>query len=167
MTHLTPFRAWHLGALDVQPEQAFTRSLMSHDYAEAHEGNAMTALIDGKPVACAGIADFEGVPLPAPPAASAVARPSVLDWDDDTDVPEADPVIDGVFDQGATVIVYGRANVGKSFVVQKMTHCVAAGLPFAGRDVEQGAVLYVATEGHAGIRRRLKAMRKALAAGAG
>ena len=77
MTHLTPFRAWHLGALDVQPEQAFTRSLMSHDYAEAHEGNAMTALIDGKPVACAGIAEFEGV-LVAWAVLGVDAKPAML-----------------------------------------------------------------------------------------
>jgi len=77
VTHLTPFRAWQLGALDVQPEQAFTRSLMSHDYAEAHEGNAMTALIDGKPVACAGIADFEGV-LVAWAVLGVDAKPAML-----------------------------------------------------------------------------------------
>lgn len=110
------------------------------------------------PGAASPIADFEGVPLP--PAAP--QRAAVLDWNDDTDVPEPDPVIDGVFDQRSAVVIYGRANVGKSFVVQKMAHCVAAGLPFAGRDVERGAVLYVATEGHGGLRRRLKAMRKAL-----
>ncbi len=124
---------------------------------------------ENAPGSASAEADFKDVPLPppiSPPASiespAAHAGPRVISWDDEDNTPEPDPLVDGLFDLGDSVLIYGAPGVGKSFVAQKVTHCVASGTPFAGRDVTQGSVLYVATEGHTGIRKRRKAMRKRL-----
>lgn len=111
-------------------------------------------------------ADFTGVPLSSLPAVGSISAvpqsPAVLTWDDEDDAPEPEPLVDGLINQGEVVLAYGPPGAGKSFVAQKLVHCVGSGALFAGRTVERGAVLYVATEGHSGIRKRRKAMRKAL-----
>lgn len=55
------------------------------------------------------------------------------------------------------VIVFGEPGVGKSFIALDMACCIATGDAWQGFPVKQGPVFYIAGEGHAGIRRRLKA----------
>src|SRR5262249_17882952 len=50
----------------------------------------------------------------------------------------------------------------KSFLLMRASLSIAAGLPFAGCAVRQGAVVYITSEGIRGVKRRLIAMRKAL-----
>jgi hypothetical protein len=87
-------------------------------------------------------------------------RNPVVHWPDEDDAPEPDPLIDGIMDKGACVILYGKPNVGKTFVAYTMSRHIAAGDPLAEREVEQGAVLYVQAEGHSGVNRRRKALKK-------
>ena len=56
---IVPFKAEHLAALALQPAQAMALSEFDPSYGPALEqaGGAYTALIDGKPVACAGIVE--------------------------------------------------------------------------------------------------------------
>lgn len=56
-------------------------------------------------------------------------------------------------------VVYGEANVGKSFWGIDVAHCVHEGLPWAGCRVAQGPVLYVAAEGGSLFANRLAAIR--------
>jgi hypothetical protein len=86
-------------------------------------------------------------------------RAAPIFWDDEDDAPEPDPLIENVVDKGACVLIYGKPNVGKTFVAYTMSRCVAAGKPFGDKEVEQGAVLYIQCEGHAGVRRRRRALR--------
>jgi hypothetical protein len=106
-------------------------------------------------------ADFEATSddFPVEKAADKPRSP-IVHWPDNDDAPEPDPLIDGIMDKGSCVILYGKPNVGKTFVAYTMARHIAAGDKFAERDVEQGAVLYVQAEGHSGVRRRRKALKK-------
>jgi hypothetical protein len=53
--------------------------------------------------------------------------------------------------------VFGDPGSGKSFVAIDLACCVATGTAWHGHDVMQGAVFYIAGEGHNGLARRLKA----------
>lgn len=55
------------------------------------------------------------------------------------------------------VLLFGDPVTGKSLVALDWAACVAIGLDWHGSPVNQGPVVYIAGEGHFGIRRRLKA----------
>lgn len=57
--HIVPFKAEHLAALALQPAQALSLQDTGDDYGPALEagGNGYTAIVDGRPVACAGIVE--------------------------------------------------------------------------------------------------------------
>lgn len=59
--------------------------------------------------------------------------------------------------QATMSFVVGEERSGKSFLVLDWGLCVASGVPWMGRAVEQGAVVYVAGEGLSGIAKRIKA----------
>lgn len=52
------------------------------------------------------------------------------------------------------VVLFGEPGCGKSFLAVDWCCCVASGKEWNGNRVKQGAVLYVAGEGHYGLRRR-------------
>jgi hypothetical protein len=56
-------------------------------------------------------------------------------------------VIKNWLDRGAVSVVYGDANVGKSFFAVDLAHHVQEGQRWGGCAVRQGPVLYVAAEG--------------------
>jgi hypothetical protein len=58
-----------------------------------------------------------------------------------------DPLIEGLLDKASTSVLYGKSNVGKSFVALSMAVAVAALDKWAGRAVINGGVLYLAYEG--------------------
>lgn len=106
-------------------------------------------------------ADFDKVDIEIPTSKPVPKhRNGVIYWDDEDNAPEPDPLIDGIMDKGSCVIVYGKPNVGKTFVTYAMARHIAAGAPWAGREVEKGAVLYVQCEGHSGVSRRRKALKR-------
>ena len=80
---------------------------------------------------------------------------------------QAAPVIDGLWliddwlPASGIGAVYGHPGSGKSFLVLDMAAHIAAGVPWAGRHVEQGLVVYVVAEGQTGFRNRLYAMQQA------
>lgn len=66
-------------------------------------------------------------------------------------------VIDEVIAERTVITVYGPSGSLKSFVAIDMGMCVAHGLPWHGRDVKQGDVVYVTGEGTGQIGQRLDA----------
>lgn len=60
-------------------------------------------------------------------------------------------------EQGAFAVLYGPPGMGKSFFALDLSCCVASGKAFHGFEVQQGAVFYIAGEGHSGLSRRLRA----------
>jgi hypothetical protein len=61
--------------------------------------------------------------------------------------------------EGALVVPFGPPKSGKTFLVLSFCLHVAAGLPWFGMAVKQGAVVYIAGEGTGGLTFRLRAMR--------
>jgi len=63
----------------------------------------------------------------------------------------------GLLPPDAIIFVNGPPASGKSLTVLDISCSIATGKRWHGRAVQQGPVIYIAGEGHAGIRRRLKA----------
>ncbi|WP_372922986.1 AAA family ATPase [Roseovarius sp.] len=70
---------------------------------------------------------------------------------------ERDYCIKGWIDRGAMSVVYGEANVGKSFWAIDVAKHIHQGLPWNGARVRAGNVLYLAAEGGAMFDNRLSA----------
>ena len=70
--------------------------------------------------------------------------------------------VEGVLLEGGASVVYGESNVGKSFWVLDLAAHVAMGKAwrYGEREVDRGAVVYVALEGTHGLRHRVAAMRQ-------
>lgn len=66
-------------------------------------------------------------------------------------------LVDEVFTEASVVSLYGPSGSLKSFVAIGMAMSVATGLPWHGRDVRQGPVVYVTGEGRDQIGNRLDA----------
>ena len=71
--------------------------------------------------------------------------------------PDPTWLIDGIFPQESLVVLYGPAGSGKSFIALDWACRVATGLPWQGRSIRQGPVVYIAAEGRGGLPQRLKA----------
>lgn len=56
---IVPFKAEHIFALRLQAQQAHHHGVLNHEYAHALEacGGSYTAIVNGRPVACAGIVE--------------------------------------------------------------------------------------------------------------
>jgi DNA-binding transcriptional ArsR family regulator len=66
-------------------------------------------------------------------------------------------LIEGVIGGNDLALIYAPSNAGKTFLALDMSLAVATGMKWAGRDVQQGQVLYVSAEGIAGLPRRILA----------
>jgi phage/plasmid primase-like uncharacterized protein len=66
-------------------------------------------------------------------------------------------VVDDYIESDSLSQVFGDPGGGKSFVAIDLACCVATGTAWHGHPVQQGAVFYIAGEGHNGLARRFKA----------
>jgi phage/plasmid primase-like uncharacterized protein len=66
-------------------------------------------------------------------------------------------IVDDYIEGDSLAQVFGDPGGGKSFVSIDIACCVATGVPWHGHQVQQGAVFYIAGEGHNGLARRFKA----------
>ncbi len=69
-------------------------------------------------------------------------------------------LVDGYVEEDALVVMFGPPGEGKSFIALDLSCCIATGHNFHGHSVQQGAVFYIAGEGHNGIARRLESWAK-------
>lgn len=72
-------------------------------------------------------------------------------------LPDPEPLIDNVLDQGTVGLLYGRWGTGKSFVTLDWALSVATGRAWQGRATRKCRVLYVAAEGAYGLKGRIDA----------
>ena len=80
-------------------------------------------------------------------------------WDDIEDEP-VEWLVQGVIPQRSFVALYAPPASFKSFVALDIAECIATGRAFLGNQIsKQGAVLYIAGEGHGGIGTRIKALK--------
>ena len=83
-----------------------------------------------------------------------------LDCIDDLEMTEPEFLIDGLLETDTLAEIHGQPGCGKSFAALDFASCVGAALPFHGREVMQGPVVYIAGEGRSGLVRRRAAWRK-------
>lgn len=67
------------------------------------------------------------------------------------DAPRPQWLVDGVVQEGTSALIFGKSNTFKSFAAIDIALSVASGKPWHGHEVNQGKVLYVATEGAFGV----------------
>jgi hypothetical protein len=67
-------------------------------------------------------------------------------------------LVEGLIEKSDLGLIFGSSGGGKSFVVLEMCYCIAAGIPFHGKNTKLGRVLYVCGEGYGGIQKRFKAL---------
>lgn len=87
-----------------------------------------------------------------PALASALLTRSAL-----RDLPDPEPLIDGVLDRGCQALLYGKWGSCKSFIALDWAASVAAGRNWQGRDTTRLRTLYVAAEGAFGMKGRVDA----------
>lgn len=66
-----------------------------------------------------------------------------------------------VVPQAELVVLYGASGSGKTFLALDIAGCIARGVPWRGKRVKQGRVVYIAAEGAGGVRNRLAAYAQA------
>jgi hypothetical protein len=71
--------------------------------------------------------------------------------------PAGEYIIDDVIPEADIGVIYGPSTGGKSFVTIDMGMAIARGIPWRGKKVKQGKVVYIVAEGGGGFRKRLKA----------
>jgi hypothetical protein len=75
--------------------------------------------------------------------------------------PSAPSLIEQLIPQRSLSVIYGEPGAGKSFLVLDLACSIAAGIPWHGRAVHQGPVVYVAAEGRGGMPARITAWKGA------
>jgi hypothetical protein len=73
------------------------------------------------------------------------------------ELPDPEPLIDNVLDQGTTALLYGMWGSGKSFIALDWALSVATGHAWQGRSTKERSVLYVTAEGAFGYKARVNA----------
>jgi hypothetical protein len=66
-------------------------------------------------------------------------------------------IVRDILPQAELAVIYGESGSGKTFFALDLVAAVARGVEWRGRRVKQGRVVYVAAEGVAGFRNRMKA----------
>lgn len=66
-------------------------------------------------------------------------------------------IVQGLLTAGGMSVLYGESNSGKSYLATHLAFCMTRGVPWLGKQLEPGAVIYVAGEGAMSIRRRVMA----------
>ena len=86
-----------------------------------------------------------------PPLARSAHKRKLLTLDDLRNLPDPTWAIEGIIPAGVLSVMFGPSGSGKSFTALDMALSTAAGVPWMGRTVAPGPVLYVAAEGRRGI----------------
>ncbi len=80
-------------------------------------------------------------------AAELLEQPAVIEW-----------LVQGVLEADSLAVMFGEPGSCKSFLALDLACCIATGTDWHGCEIRrQGAVFYIAGEGHNGIARRLQA----------
>lgn len=88
-----------------------------------------------------------------------VSRFGGLRWETigEEGAPKYEWIVEDIIPKGEITLAFGDSGTGKSFAIFDMSLAIARGLPFYGKNVEQGLVVYVAAEGGKGFSKRKKA----------
>ena len=86
--------------------------------------------------------------------ATAKPRIRILSLDEIENLAPPSFLVEDVLTESGLSMLWGRSGAMKSFVALDMAMCIATGLPWHGKAVKQGLVIYVAAEGSHGLGRR-------------
>jgi hypothetical protein len=75
------------------------------------------------------------------------------------DEPDPKPLVAGVLFQNGFAAIIGAFATFNTFIALSLAVCVALGLDWFDRPVQRGAVIYVYSEGRAGIKKRIAAIK--------
>jgi len=70
-----------------------------------------------------------------------------------------DELIQDMIVRKSQSMLFGDSNSGKTFYALSMAHSICEGVPFMGKQVEKGAVIYLATESPASVISRVQAIK--------
>jgi putative DNA primase/helicase len=70
-----------------------------------------------------------------------------------------DELIQDMIVRKSQAMLFGDSNSGKTFYALSMAHSICEGVPFMGKKVEKGAVIYLATESPASVISRVQAIK--------
>ena len=76
------------------------------------------------------------------------------------DVLRSEYLVKRVLEKQSNSVLFGKWNVGKTFVVLDMAAAIACGVPWFGNKVTQGRVLYLGYEGIRAMKKRMIALRE-------
>lgn len=98
-------------------------------------------------------------PKDGPQEPQPTSYPLTIVWADDlpTTYTPPDEIVEGLLTAGDSSMTYGDSNSGKTFFKLDMGISVARGVPWLGRRVEQGLVIYLAAESPSSVQSRLQA----------
>jgi phage/plasmid primase-like uncharacterized protein len=87
------------------------------------------------------------------------AYPLTISWADQltSSYEPPDELVEGLLTAGDGSVLYGESNSGKTFLALDIACAVARGVPWQGRRVEKGLVLYLACESVSSVKGRLQA----------
>jgi len=83
----------------------------------------------------------------------------LLSIEDVEGLPDPVWIVDGLLPEQGLAIAYGAAKHGKSFLMLSAALHIAAGRDWFGRQVRQGAIVYICGEGAGGLKLRIRAAR--------
>ena len=95
--------------------------------------------------------EFGEAPEPAP---KAVRRRRAYTINELVALPTPEWQVKGMFSENSFVVLWGAAGQGKTFLALDWGLSISAGRNWLDRTIKSGAVLYIAAEGKAGIRKR-------------
>ena len=123
--------------------------------SEAASGSEST-LLDG-------LKRLGTLPPPINPSVHAISESRFRLLDDEAmrHAPSIPPLVDQFIPQRSLAVIYGEPGSGKSFLVLDLACSIATGIPWHGREVQRGPVVYVAAEGTGGMPSRLAAWKEA------
>lgn len=84
-------------------------------------------------------------------------HPGLLSAAELSELPAPTWLVDGLIPSGGLSVLYGAPSTGKSFLSLALALSIATGVPWLGRTVEAGPVIYIAGEGNGGMPRRQEA----------
>jgi hypothetical protein len=95
----------------------------------------------------------------APNGRDTLAAPlfKLEDWNDISFDPNDEWRVEDVLPMRGFGLIFGKPRSFKSFVAIHLALSLVLGIPWAGKPVEKGSVVYIAAEGAAGLRKRIAA----------
>jgi hypothetical protein len=81
----------------------------------------------------------------------------LVDTDGLENIPEPDPIVDGLLYRDSLAWIFGAPASGKSFVALDIAGCVGGGHKWHAFQAHAGTVLYLVAEGVSGVKRRVRA----------